>query len=296
MSLIRRIGGSCQRLYLNATSTRVFSNKSYEQDPKVKIVYAEPIWIPEETLAAITGRVRRAVQHYTDTVISLDRDEAKDGLVPVYVTGDTAKCTWATETIKHILASSSEPSLWVPEGDINKIVGNNGALLRGLEQSTGAFVVFNALDKNSMKDGCVPVTIKGQPEKCMETKERIEQLLANFSETTIWVPEILTAAIRGKAGIVMRILGRDYCVGISINRNLTCDGLAPVTIQGQPHDVDAAIADISKRITSKKALAIGELYAPAIMKRYEDTKYFLQEGPPDLEAIMARDHLELIEE
>jgi len=204
------------------------------------------VWIPKAQCGMIIGpggAVRESLQQDTHTWIYNDKAGVKDGLVPVTINGQVKNCTEAKQRIEQILANDSETTVWIPEAFWGLVLGQRGAMIKTLRQDTDTYI---GLDKAGVKDGLVPVTIRGPAENCTEAKQRIEQLLANSLETTVWVPEARCGLVVGKGGATISALWQTTGAFIELDRAGVKDGLVPVTIKGQAEDCAAAKRGIDK--------------------------------------------------
>jgi len=204
------------------------------------------VWVPEAQCGPIIGpggAARKSLQQDTHTGIYIDKAGVKDGLVPVTIKGQVDNCTEAKQRIWQLLVNESETTVWIPNAFCGLVVGQRGAMIKTLRQDTGTYI---GLDQAGVKDGLVPVTIKGPAENCTEAKKRIGQLVANYLETTVWVPEAHAGLVVGKGGATISALWQTTGAFIKLDRAGVKDGLVPVTIKGQVEDCTAAKQGIDR--------------------------------------------------
>jgi len=190
----------------------------------------------------------RVLRKNTGADIRLDPDLIKDGLVPVTIKGQAERCTEAKERIDKLLANHSETTILVPEAQWGLIVGKGGSVIKALKQDTHTQV---SAHMSRVKDGLLPVTIKGQVENCAKARQRIEELLPNHSETTVWVPEAQWGRIVGKGGAGIKALEQDSHTRISAHMSRVKDGLVPVTIKGQAESCTDAKDSIEQLLANQ---------------------------------------------
>jgi len=136
------------------------------------------VWVPQAQCGLIIGKGGATIKRLTENTgahIGLDRDQVKDGLVPVTINGPPEICADIKQQIEQLLANESSTTVWVPQTQCGLIIGKGGATIKGLQQATGAYI---RVDSSEVKDGFVPVTIKGEVKNCTEAKERIDELLS----------------------------------------------------------------------------------------------------------------------
>jgi len=165
------------RRYINITAVRL-------DDSQTESV----LWVTKNVGSRIIGKGGERVKDIsmkTNSRIHLDIRIDKEGEIPITIRGTAEACANAREIIKQIRAEASESNtsetrletiLWIPKAQCGVIIGKGGAVIKGLQQDTGANI---GLYSELMKDGLVPVIIRGLPENVEDAKQRIEQLLAN---------------------------------------------------------------------------------------------------------------------
>jgi len=135
-------------------------------------------------------------------------------------------------------------------------MGEGGANIRALRQDTGARI---KVTPSKVKDGLVPVTIKGPPEECANAKEAIQELFINDEESVrvIWLSKAQCGMIVGKRGETIDALRQDTGTWISIDPSGGKDGLVPVTIKG-PAEAFARAEKAIKELIEESVLLIPE--------------------------------------
>jgi len=136
------------------------------------------VWVPQAQGGLIIGKGGATIKKLTENTgahIGLDRDQVKDGLVPVTIRGPPEIHADIKQQIEQLLANGSSTTVWVSQTQCGLIIGKGGATIKGLQQATGAYI---RVDSSEVKDGFVPVTIKGEVKNCTEAKERIDELLS----------------------------------------------------------------------------------------------------------------------
>ena len=275
--LIGRGGAKIKDLQQD-TDTRININKELMKDgsvpltivgesknvAKVKLMvqqqllaYSEStVWVPKERAGLIisSGGARiTSLEKDTGTTISVNNELIKDGLVPFTIVGKPEKCAEVEETIKQQLLDSSESTVWVPKNKAGLIIGRGGARITSLGKDTGTIINLN---KELIKDGLVPFTIVGKPEKCAEVEETIKQQLLDSSESTVWVPKNKAGLIIGRGGARITSLGKDTGTKINVNKELIKDGLVPLTIVGEPESCAVAKETIEQQLLAHSVTTV----------------------------------------
>jgi len=240
--------GTCGR-YLNVSMTTVQLDQS-----RTETVF----WVPRNLGHRIVGKKGETVKDIrlkTSSFINVDLNNIKDGQIPVTLRGTAEACADAQETIERIRAehAESETTVWVPEAQCGVIIGPGGAVRKSLQQDTHTGIY---IDKAGVKDGLVPVTIKGQVERCTEAKQRIEQILANESETTVWIPEAHAGLVVGQRGAMIKTLRQDTGTYIGLDQAGVKDGLVPVTIKGPAENCTEAKQRIEQILANESETTV----------------------------------------
>jgi len=233
--------GTCRR-YINITAVRLVANVDDSLTESV-------LWVPRNVGFRVIGRGGESINDLsmkTNSRINVDLDTVR-GRIPITIRGTAEACADARETIERIQAevasqvAQSETTVWIPKTQAGVIIGMGGAVVKGLQQDTGAQI---GVQRDLMKDGLIPVIIRGPPENVEDAKQRIEQRLANAidnaSETTVWVAERQLGLIIGKGGATIKALSKTTAAYIQLDEAGIKDGFVPVTLKGEVQHCTAA--------------------------------------------------------
>jgi len=231
--------GTCRR-YINITAVRLVANVDDSLTESV-------LWVPRNVGFRVIGRGGESLNDLsmkTNSRINVDLNTVR-GRIPITIRGTAEACADARETIERIQAevasqvAQSETTVWIPKIQGGVIIGKGGAMVKSLRQDTGAQI---GVQRDLMKDGLIPVIIRGSPENIEDAKQRIEQLLAsdNASGTTVWVAEKQLGLIIGKGGATIKALSKTTGVYIVLDKAGIKDGFVPVTLKGEVQHCTAA--------------------------------------------------------
>jgi len=143
----------------------------------------------------------------------------------------------AVRLVANVDDSLTESVLWVPRNVGFRVIGRRGESIKDLSMKTNSHI---NVDLDTVKDGGIPITIRGTAEACADARETIERIQAEVasqvaqSETTVWIPKTQAGVIIGKGGAVVKSLQQDTGAQIGVQRDLMKDGLIPVIIRGSP--------------------------------------------------------------
>lgn len=209
----------------------------------VEVKHIETLfWVPSSIAGLIYGK-RRAI---TDQIrkssksiwvnIKVDFNKEKDGDVAVSVRGTTEACNKAGETFQMMTDSETTDIMWVPAAECGMIMGNSGATVKRIAKDTSTRV---KVDQAAVKDGLVPITIKGLPETCAKARVALKGLEGSVevkqTETLFWVHESLASAIYANGNTIaaeIRKSTKTNWVNIKVDFNRSNDQDLAVCVRG----------------------------------------------------------------
>ena len=216
----------------------------------------DDIWVPVDKVGILIGRGGAKIkdlQQDTDTRININKELMKDGSVPLTIVGESKNVAKVKLMVQQQLLAYSESTVWVPKERAGLIISSGGARITSLEKDTGTTISVN---NELIKDGLVPFTIVGKPEKCAEVEETIKQQLLDSSESTVWVPKNKAGLIIGRGGARITSLGKDTGTKINVNKELIKDGLVPLTIVGEPESCAVAKETIEQQLLAHSVTTV----------------------------------------
>ena len=194
----------------------------------------DTMWVPDADCAMILGQsgsTVRKIARDTKTYIHIDQANAKEGLVPLTIRGQPEECMKAREVIEGLTVSKTTDTMWLPDADCGLIIGMSGTTIQKISSDTNTHIF---IDQAAVKEGLVPVIIKGQPQACLNARETIDRLLQDIEVETFWVPDSDCGILFGKSGSTIKIITSDTNTYIHIDQAAVKEGLVPLTIRGQP--------------------------------------------------------------